>query len=391
MKNHLVKLCVTVCLLMGVASAQAVTEERYWEETSRTGMEAFVTAVKNAGYIDNGGNILLSGIGYAAKHAIGFELANKIVPEEYLEYDAFGRLVFIYNGLYNADGSVRESITVDEFTVIGQGVGWFVPVDAGVFNRMVLLDKTLIELNRRAQAGQAVSSEIDNVTKFLQGLTGRSIAGQVNPNQVNHMNNRIHRVEDGQWTLAMRKATQKEALAATAPAFDRLKDVDVTLLKQNAELKAELQATKEALSRQQLLAETNARAVAQNGAQVGDNAVRLSALEKTVQAVDGKVGLLEQTGETNQSRMLIGGVIVGIVLIVLFAWLLVLSRKREQAALKHSEPHLTSVGDKVKGSDEQDDKQTKSFSAQDTFDPRDFLKDMRSEKTPVSSGQEQAA
>jgi hypothetical protein len=397
MKNLLVKAFALTGLLLVAVSSQAANDKQVWLETSRTGMEAFMTAVQNAGYIDDEGKITSSGIGYAGQFAVGTDLVTQILPQSVLSLEPalrnepVGRLLFIYNGLYSADGSVRESITVAEFAVIAQGVGWFVPVEKGLFQQLVSLDQALAGINARATSGKMVSSEIDNITQYLEKLTGRNLSGQIDPAQIAAMNDRIHRVEDGQWTLAMRKAAQKEALAATAPVVRQLKEADAALLKQNAELKARLQAAEESLSMQRSLAEANARDVDLTNTQVGDNTAKLAELEKTIQTVDGNVGLLEQAGETSQSRVLLGWVIIAVLLIALFAWLLVLSRRRDQAALRQTKPAVPSIGDKVKSGDVQTDKPSSSVPERESFDVRDYLKDMRADRKTASPSQGKAA
>jgi len=345
MKKQLVKICTLTCLLLGAMSVQAEVDKRVWEETSKSDMTSFVTAVKNAGYIDDEGKILRSGIGYAGQYAIGPELVKQIVPAPYLSNEDLGRLLFILNGLYNADGSVRQFVTIDEFVVIGQGVGWFVPVEVSLFQRLVTLDQALIEINSRAKSGQMVSSEIDNITQYLFKLTGRNLADQINPAQIAHMNDRIHRVEDGQWTLAMRKAARNEAVVATTPAIKKLEVTISELTNKNTALDQRLHQTEKALLAQSATLETTVSNVATASAERRSIEAKMkTGLSDIETSVGEKIS--ESVGMSQSQSRFRDYILAGFGVLFL-CWLMVITWKKGKAP-KSEAVRPTSIGDKVK-------------------------------------------
>lgn len=316
--NHMLKIFIFTCFLLGAVNTEAQTDKRVWGETSQTGMERFVTSLRNEGYVDNEGAISMAGIGYASQFVIGQELVGQIVPQVYLSAEGLGRLVSILNGLYNSDGSVRQSITVAQFVMIGQGVGWFVPVEASMVQRLISLDQALIELNRRVETGEARSGEIDDVTQFLNKLTGRNLAGQFDAVKLESMDSRLYRMEDGQWPEAAKQAAQSEAVVAMTPAIAELKATDNSLASKNAELENRLNVAQDALVTQQAVGEANASAIARAEAALGTAVSGLLVFNAKVdaQAADALADL--------STSRLIDWVLGGLIL-VLLAWMLVLT------------------------------------------------------------------
>jgi hypothetical protein len=200
------------------------------------------------GYFNQAGNITYGGVGYAAQFKMGE--VQKIVPEAYFTVGGIGKLVFIYNGLINADGSVRQSVSPEEFMSIGQGVGWYVPTTAPRIQQIVSMDKQLERINNRAKAGTLVGSDIVSFTRYLDKLTGRNISGGVSLARIESVEDSLARVEDGQWTSAMKRAAGREAQAAMTPTVRELKEADATLSRANARVQTRLGEVESSLTEQ---------------------------------------------------------------------------------------------------------------------------------------------
>jgi uncharacterized coiled-coil protein SlyX len=115
---------------------------------------------------------------------IGPEKASAIIPQNYQTNGDLGRLILVYNGLYDDAGNVLGTVSQDFLVRFSQSPGWFIPLESWVYQKLVAVDAMLATINNLYQSGQPVIGEARKVDRELSRITGRSVRGYVDGTQV---------------------------------------------------------------------------------------------------------------------------------------------------------------------------------------------------------------